>query len=215
MIFQTQRFSEGSWETPLRSQLKKRRILGDTDKIACRKHWTATTAAWIQFEPEALRKRVSPDDENPGATCWMMKPTVLADPPLPKAFATSRHHPEMLYAGLYVERGYTTSPRPDTNPYFLMHDDWHWHLFLQTLDAPTGRLALDDLMQRLPEANRGIWFLRASGTEREASQFIPYRDASSLDELETLIKETERTTGLISSLASSFHSPIVFRYKRA
>jgi hypothetical protein len=98
---------------------------------------------------------------------------------------------ETLYAGYYVERGLATLAGTDKSQDYLMHGDWHWHLFMSTLNTPEQRLVLAELMKRLPEENRGILFLRAPQTEREYLTFIPYTDASSLDEVESLIIESE------------------------
>lgn len=179
VLFENEAFNEGSWESGLRSALVKANVISATVKVARFKEWRGAIRTkgiiphWFQFEPVGWPVGTP--------TFGISKPAVLA-------------WDDVLYAGYYVERGRRDckpNPTPLDRAMWLDHD-WHWHSLVRTIRNPEQRQRLIELMERLPEENRCIWFLRGSCTDRELCTPVRYGDAASgLEELERLISDCE------------------------
>ncbi len=200
MLFRSEGFNEGNWESGLRPLIKS--VISTTVKEARDREWRGrwhsegVICHWIQFEPVDWPKANPRLREKRPPTFAISKPTVLV-------------WRDVLYAGFYVERGFRDCPKPDATlddlaPYMQLQPDWHWHSFLKSLELPK-QPQLVELMERLPEENRCIGFLQASGTDRENCNPLPYQDASStLGALELLIGDCEPNDWIDLIIGSRF-----------
>jgi hypothetical protein len=86
---------------------------------------------------------------------------------------------DVLYAGYYVERGYPAHQKPE----YVMNAEWHWNLFLATLENTSQRQRLSEYMEALSEARRCVWVL----CDQKQGNPIRHKDETSLEEMRTAI----------------------------
>ena len=118
-----------------------------------------------------------------GPAFWFGKPAIIA-------------REEVLYAGYYVERGYAVHE----NSEYVMDSGWHWRLLLTTLANTVQRRRMSELMENLPESRRCIWLLCG----QEPSKRIAYQDATSLDEMQSVISACDSNDWIDLILGVSF-----------
>jgi len=132
-LFTSDTFEKGGWATELYNQHLKDTTLSDLKGWTCNwKMWHGTYQRWLQYQPLT------------GQFFWSSKPAVWSTR-------------DALYAGYYVERGFSPAVamlhhKPDEE---VIRPHWHWWPFLELLTKHPETLF--STLAVLPADRRCIW----------------------------------------------------------
>jgi len=169
-IFYESGFEDGRWAGSLAMLLRKKNLIPGL--VARGRIWRGDWRQWIQYETPGF----------PGSLFWIGKPAI-------------RSNKEFLFAGYYIEKGFTKHEKAD----YQLTDKWHWHGFVRCLKDEDRQGLINDSIISLPQEHRSCWI-----ETDDMDKSYPYVGKESLRDIQTMMDGPQKNLWLNVMLGVCF-----------